>query len=653
MVYLALYLQRDLRNGVLIMITSLTGLEAVRAQLAQVSNNIANTGATAFKASQGSFYDLYANNPLDVRSRSVGNGTFQGSVSQNMDQGAITQTGSALDLAISGDAMFVMGKATDSFDENSVITETFFTRNGSFSLSLDGYLTNTQGDLLLDTSRQPIRLPYTENYAHVADYSGELDVDMLVQDETSLNNSALIFSSNDYQNDKIIIHTDTQPSLKSDTVSLVDGKVYYANQDNLYEIGSYNHDISGNLMFDFFEKNQINAFQIYEKIVTKSADFSDAATWSLVNERYYDGKTNINGKVMPYIDNTSPDNAINGDSDPSFVDPSYLEITTVDDGKLLQINVNDGVVAEPFGIFKGPYVHTSEPLNFDAGAKISFSYNVAEGTTDEADVLAYLINSETNDYYTIFNETIGGTPEWQSVNFTVPDSGTYDVVFVGGAFDATGGQAIGARLEVKGFLLDVTEYYSALTPIKNDFNIPTDIVSQIATRIGTGIDITNTDAVFDAPSQISIDATLSNTEGSISVQGTYNLETSKTEMFETLDQFDSIEISTGGEISVNKKTNEGFDTVELGTIGTIKNVSADNLEYKGDAIFQSKVPFDKLLFGDIKTVGGGDIFQGSLEKSNTDLMTELADLIGLQTQFQANAKAIQAYTDAMAKYQNV
>jgi len=151
------------------MITSLTGLEAVRAQLAQVSNNIANTGATAFKASQGSFYDLYANNPLDVRSRSVGNGTFQGSVSQNMDQGAITQTGSALDLAISGDAMFVMGKATDSFDENSVITETFFTRNGSFSLSLDGYLTNTQGDLLLDTSRQPIRLPYTENYAHVAD----------------------------------------------------------------------------------------------------------------------------------------------------------------------------------------------------------------------------------------------------------------------------------------------------------------------------------------------------------------------------------------------------------------------------------------------------------------------------------------------------
>ena len=107
------------------MITSLTGLEAVRAQLAQVSNNIANTGATAFKASRGSFYDLYANNPLDVRSRSVGNGTFQGSVSQNMDQGAITQTGSALDLAISGDAMFVMGKATDSFDENSVITETF------------------------------------------------------------------------------------------------------------------------------------------------------------------------------------------------------------------------------------------------------------------------------------------------------------------------------------------------------------------------------------------------------------------------------------------------------------------------------------------------------------------------------------------------
>lgn len=634
------------------MITSLTGLEAVRAQMAQLSNNVANTGATAFKASQGSFNDLYTTNPLDVRSRSVGSGTFQGSVSQNMDQGAITRTGSALDLAISGDAMFVMGNATNNFDENSVITENFFTRNGSFSLSLDGYLTNTEGDLLLDTSRQPIRLPYTENYGHAADYSGELDVGMLVQDATSLNNSALIFSSNNYQNDKITIHTDTQPSLKSDTVSLVDGKVYYADQDNLYEIGSYKHDISGNLMFDFFDQNQINAFQIYEKIVTRTADFSDAATWSLVNDRYYDGQTKINGKEMPYIDNTSPENAINGDSDPSFVDPSILKLTTAEDGKLLQINVNRGAVAEPFGIFKGPYVHTSEPLDIDEGAKITFSYNVAEGTEDEADVLAYLINSETPDYYTIFNETIGGAPDWQSVDFTVPASGAYDVVFVGGAFDATGGRAIGARLEVKDFLLDVTEYYSALTPNKNDFNIPTDIVSQISTRIGTGIDITNTDAVFDAPSQISIDATLSNAERSISISGTYNLETSKTEMFEALDQFDSIEISTGGAISVNKKTNEGFETVELGTIGTIKYVSADNLEYQGDAIFQSKVPFEKLLFGDVKTVGGGDILQGSLEKSNTDLMTELADLIRLQTQFQANAKAIQAYTDAVAKYQN-
>ena len=57
--------------------------------------------------------------------------------------------------------------------------------------------------------------------------------------------------------------------------------------------------------------------------------------------------------------------------------------------------------------------------------------------------------------------------------------------------------------------------------------------------------------------------------------------------------------------------------------------------------------------GSISDVAGGSVVQGALERSNVDLMSQLTELIKTQTTFNANSKAIQAYTDAYKLVQDI
>jgi flagellar hook protein FlgE len=118
----------------------LSGLQAAQTDMSTISHNLANVGTNGFKRSTTQFADVIASTANSNPTQMVGSGTVVKSVRQQFSQGGYTQSSSALDLAISGDGFFaVKGDAGKGVN---------FTRNGSFSIDSDRYVTDAQGNKL-------------------------------------------------------------------------------------------------------------------------------------------------------------------------------------------------------------------------------------------------------------------------------------------------------------------------------------------------------------------------------------------------------------------------------------------------------------------------------------------------------------------------
>lgn len=106
-----------------------SGLNAVTEQLNSVSNNIANSGTVGYKSSRAEFSSLYAQSqPLGTNVSSMSHSISRG--------GAITSTGNALDLAISGSGFFMVK------DSAGAVA---YTRAGYFGTDSNGMMVNNQG----------------------------------------------------------------------------------------------------------------------------------------------------------------------------------------------------------------------------------------------------------------------------------------------------------------------------------------------------------------------------------------------------------------------------------------------------------------------------------------------------------------------------
>jgi flagellar hook protein FlgE len=112
---------------------ALSGLNAAQADLNVTANNIANTSTTGFKGSRTEFADLFAVSLQGVSTNSSGNGVRVASVAQQFAQGNIEFTDSNLDLAISGQGMFVLS-------DNGALS---YSRAGAFQMDRDGYVVNS------------------------------------------------------------------------------------------------------------------------------------------------------------------------------------------------------------------------------------------------------------------------------------------------------------------------------------------------------------------------------------------------------------------------------------------------------------------------------------------------------------------------------
>jgi flagellar hook protein FlgE len=119
------------------MLAGVSGRVANSSALAAISDNIANVNTVAYKRNQVNFANVVTAQAVKGKYSAGGvQGVARQFVSQ---QGLVQASGSATDLAISGDGFFVVstkGAGLTAADARS------FTRQGSFSVDADGFLVN-------------------------------------------------------------------------------------------------------------------------------------------------------------------------------------------------------------------------------------------------------------------------------------------------------------------------------------------------------------------------------------------------------------------------------------------------------------------------------------------------------------------------------
>lgn len=121
--------------------TSLSGLQAAQTDMSTISHNLANVSTNGFKKSRTEFADVIASSVSLNPNQMVGSGTTVKAIRQQFGQGGTQQSTSSLDIAISGDGFFAVKPSLEAAGVN-------FTRNGSFLVDSDRYVTDSQGGYL-------------------------------------------------------------------------------------------------------------------------------------------------------------------------------------------------------------------------------------------------------------------------------------------------------------------------------------------------------------------------------------------------------------------------------------------------------------------------------------------------------------------------
>jgi len=123
--------------------SGVTGMQAHQQMLDVAGNNLANVNTTGFKASRTNFSELLsqtlsqASQPTEsvggTNPLQMGSGVGVASITPDMTQGSIVDTGNALDMAIDGEGYFVVDNGE----------QALYTRAGAFSVDADGFLVDS------------------------------------------------------------------------------------------------------------------------------------------------------------------------------------------------------------------------------------------------------------------------------------------------------------------------------------------------------------------------------------------------------------------------------------------------------------------------------------------------------------------------------
>lgn len=150
--------------------TAYTGMIHQQKRLDTLTNNLANAATTGYKkegATAAAFKEAMSYKIkdgseayLDRQLGGISLGVKVGESYRDFSQGAFKITNANFDLALEGNGFFSIS-FTNKQGEQSVK----YTRDGSFTMSEDGYLMTKDGDFVLDVNQNPIRLDTTENFS--------------------------------------------------------------------------------------------------------------------------------------------------------------------------------------------------------------------------------------------------------------------------------------------------------------------------------------------------------------------------------------------------------------------------------------------------------------------------------------------------------
>ncbi len=116
-----------------------SGLDAHSDAISIVGDNIANASTIGFKSERADFADMLGG---QLDGQNLGGGASLLAPETIETQGALEQTGNPLDMAISGNGMFVVNGMHDGQNGN------FYTRDGQFSLDSSGNVVDQNGMML-------------------------------------------------------------------------------------------------------------------------------------------------------------------------------------------------------------------------------------------------------------------------------------------------------------------------------------------------------------------------------------------------------------------------------------------------------------------------------------------------------------------------
>lgn len=127
--------------------TGISGIQQFQQKMDVISNNIANSNTTGFKAGRVNFADSFSQTLRSSTSADgtssgtsaiqIGSGVTTAAINNQYTQGGLAHTGVPTDLAISGEGFFMV--------RDPVTGATFATRSGEFKLDANNYLITTTG----------------------------------------------------------------------------------------------------------------------------------------------------------------------------------------------------------------------------------------------------------------------------------------------------------------------------------------------------------------------------------------------------------------------------------------------------------------------------------------------------------------------------
>ncbi|MGC4061418.1 MAG: flagellar hook-basal body complex protein [Aquabacterium sp.] len=130
---------------------SALGMQAQKAQLDVVSNNLANANSAGYKRERIDFSAMLDRQVQDVANDDKSaKSVALSSLHRDLSQGEFRATDSVLDVAVNGQGLFEIALPEE---------RTGYVRGGSLKINADGFLTTAEGQLL----KSDVRIPATAN----------------------------------------------------------------------------------------------------------------------------------------------------------------------------------------------------------------------------------------------------------------------------------------------------------------------------------------------------------------------------------------------------------------------------------------------------------------------------------------------------------